>query len=113
MGPDRSCTIDAAPEVAGGVLADHQRRRVLDILQDASEPLGLADLARDLARQELSTEEGDVSEVAKRYRIELHHKHVPKLADAGYITFDEERRTVALGSNATDNALDELAALYH
>ena len=77
-------------------LANGERRRIISILQDAGEPLSLADIAIELAEREgLDSEE--LWERAHRLRIDLHHCHIPKLEDAGVVKYDRER-AVAWGS---------------
>lgn len=94
--------VDRGETVAA--LAHQQRRRVLGILQAADAPLGLADLAVELARRD---DEEDVWERAEHHRLKLYHRHVPKLEDVGLVEFDEERRAVSLSPAAPEAAIDE------
>ena len=76
------------------VLSDRRRREVLAVLRGADRPLALADLAADLVRRERDgTPEGPDYEAIRRCRLALHHKHVPKLVEAGLVRYDPELRT--------------------
>ena len=78
---------------SGGV--DGRRRTALDALREASGPLSLADLARDVVRRERDAG-GDVDlEAVRECRWRLYHVHVPKLVEVGLATFDADRRAVA------------------
>lgn len=80
---------------ASAVLASERRRIVLRTLRDADEPLALADLARDVVASERDGDAGDVPEAAvERVALTLHHRHLPKLADEGYLRYDPREKTV-------------------
>lgn len=72
------------------VLANRQRQRVISILQDAGEPLALADIATKLAERE-GLEGEEMWERADRYHIELYHCHLPKLDEADMVEYNEDR----------------------
>lgn len=78
-------------------LSHHYRRRVLVLLNDhnrhSERALGVEDLAT----------EDDEPELLKR---ELHHTHLPKLDEAGYIEWDDETQTFWKGP-----MFDEIAPL--
>lgn len=80
-----------------GPLAHGLRRRVMTVLRNVDGPIALADLARDLARQE----SGDEFAGAQQILINLYHWHLPKLADHGLVEFDTHRNTVALADATT------------
>lgn len=100
---DRSTVFDA--------LSDPIRRRTVHLLAESGAELALADLAADLASGE--GEAGDPDwERAQRRLTELYHVHVPKLADAGIVTFDGDLRTVELDELArTDFVETDLAEM--
>lgn len=79
------------------ILANPRRRTVLQILREAEGHLSLAQLAEELVRRE---GEGSASLAGtddfQRCHIMLYHSHVPKLANAGLVTFNSDQRTVAL-----------------
>ena len=72
------------------VLADERRRAVLSVLADRDGPVGLSDLARAVA--DLTGD--DASDAVDRLRVSLHHQHLPKIADAGLIAYDLDRKSV-------------------
>jgi predicted transcriptional regulator len=74
------------------ILADQQRRQLLIVLHQLETPERLSALARNLAADAGRSEAAD----AELLHIRLYHNHVPKLADAGIVSFDEDRRTVEL-----------------
>jgi phosphopentomutase len=51
-------------------------------------------------------------ETFEHIEIALRHTHLPKLADAGIITFAQDRQSVALdGMNGHDEFIDEAARI--
>ncbi|WP_255150157.1 helix-turn-helix domain-containing protein [Halorarius halobius] len=54
--------------------------------------------------EDLATEDDDLELLT----TELYHAHLPKLAEAGYIEWDEDMRTIRRGPN-----FDEIAPLLH
>lgn len=79
------------------VLADQRRRYVLDLLRERGEALTLGDVAEEVAAREAERAgAGPSNEDVRRIRLTLRHLHLPKLADAGVVVHDRERRTVAL-----------------
>jgi len=83
------------------LLADDRRRTLLDFLDPDRRPVALADLARRVASFESeSTTDAETDGLnARPVYHTLYHVHVPKLADAGVVSFDPDRRTVATGPN--------------
>ncbi|MFB6129900.1 MAG: hypothetical protein ABEJ28_03655 [Salinigranum sp.] len=80
-----------------GVLAESRRRVLLTRLSEADGPVPLATLARGVARAE-SDGSGEVStDAVQQVYLTLYHVHVPKLAAAALVRFDEERNAVAPG----------------
>ncbi|MFC4550029.1 MULTISPECIES: DUF7344 domain-containing protein [Halorussus] len=81
-----------------GLLANRRRRYVLYCLSDAGE----TDLSTDRVAEAVLERErdwDDAPDAAGRnredaIRTELHHEHLPRLADAGLIDYDSETRTV-------------------
>lgn len=72
------------------LLADSCRRRVLEVLLDAN-PDGR------LTLEELSTRVDDETvgdETLCALTVALHHRHLPKLAEAGLVEYDPDTRTV-------------------
>lgn len=103
---DRDAALDA--------LANARRRRIVRVLAERDRSLALADLARDVARRERATDEGDDGTPArpgpKTVATQLHHWHLPKLAEAGIVERDADRGTVAL---VADGAVVDALAGRH
>ena len=72
------------------ILSDRRRREILSVLAESRGQLELEELAGLLTPEERedSVEEDD------EMRISLHHVHLPKLANAGIVEYDPERRTI-------------------
>ncbi|MFC7096378.1 DUF7344 domain-containing protein [Halobaculum marinum] len=76
-------TVDGLYEV----LSDGTRRRLLWTMLDSGPPMRLR-IPEDLPR--------DVADHRPR-RIQLHHVHLPKLVDAGLVSWDDDRGEVTGG----------------
>ncbi|QLD88914.1 hypothetical protein HWV07_07675 [Natronomonas salina] len=72
------------------VLTHRRRRRVLALLRGADGPASLSEVAAELAA------DSECEDSAERVEITLYHRHVPKLAAAGLVAFDADRRTLTL-----------------
>jgi predicted transcriptional regulator len=70
------------------LLADDQRRAVIDVLADRQLPVELSDLAAAVAAREEAAESVD------RVTTRLHHTHLPKLAGFGVLTYDPDTHRV-------------------
>lgn len=91
---DGSVSADLPPAVIDA-LADERRRRTLAVLNDRATPLSVTDLACELASAELDTTRGEVPEDYRHsVHVALHHCHLPKLADAGLVLYDEAAHEV-------------------
>lgn len=79
--------------------ANAQRRAVLTTLDPEGPPVAVADLARQVAAQKTESTPDAVTESpqVQRIYVSLIHNHVPKLANAEVVSFDEDRQTVAPG----------------
>lgn len=75
-------------------LAAARRRWVLAILDDADDPLARSTLAAELFATDPAG--GRSSESVDDVLAALHHVHLPRLDAAGLVTYDRDRRTVAL-----------------
>lgn len=80
--------VDPAVDDGLEALADARRREVLTVLTRIEDPTSLADLAERVAAA------AGPAVSADRVRIALDHLHLPKLADAGIVSYDREDRTV-------------------
>lgn len=85
-------------------LTHRRRRRVLEVLRSAGQPLTLTALAEELA---LRSEEEATDERTERLRVSLYHRHVPKLADTGLVEFDVDRKRVALAGTVPETVAAE------
>jgi hypothetical protein len=84
------------------VLSDHRRRSVLRYLREVRGEVALATLVEAVR--------GDDDAPRDWIATELHHVHLPKLAAAGAVTYDPERRRVAfVGGGRVERLLDALA----
>lgn len=106
-------TIDQAIQPSGGdwlsttelseseryrLLANHCRRRTLEVLDDVDAPLTLDALAARVAdtghRAETDGGEAETPGEDQHVAIALHHVHLPMLAAADVVSYDTETRTV-------------------
>lgn len=78
------------------VLASAERRQVLVELCRADTSVPLHELAGRLAGVD-----DPADEVLERAHVRLYHNHVPRLADAGYVEYDEEGDAVELTNRGT------------
>jgi hypothetical protein len=86
-----------------GLLVHPRRRRVLAALFSHTGPVTVRDLSNDVAAAEV---EGPVEDVTDDERalvgLDLHHLHLPKLADYGVIAYDADRSLVELIGHTTN-----------
>jgi predicted transcriptional regulator len=73
-----------------GVLSHPHRRRILRTIAEAN-PRQID----EFTPEEFGADGRDLD----RFRLELYHVHLPKLADAGYIDWDRSAGTVCRGPN--------------
>ncbi|WP_435181419.1 DUF7344 domain-containing protein [Halorussus sp. AFM4] len=88
-------------ETSFDLLSRPMRRHIFAILND-KESLSRHQLTTRVAALEAEDDTGD-EQLRRRIRIALHHNHLPKLADAGVITYDE-------GTVTATEALESVAA---
>lgn len=77
-------------------LSRSRRRYLLHCLNTAGQPLALADLSEDIAGREVEPQAEVDEECVKDVYLSLYHTHVPKLADANFVEYDQKRREVTL-----------------
>jgi DNA-binding transcriptional ArsR family regulator len=81
-------------------LANERRRRVLCVLYQESTPIDVKSLAREVTVQKAANNSETVTEESiRRTRISLHHKHLPVLADLGFIDYDAEKNIIEVIGN--------------
>lgn len=84
-------------DVVFEILKNQRRRRVLQYLRDNAETeLGTLAEAIAAAENETTVEELSADE-RKRVYIGLYQTHLPKMDDAGVVTYDQDRGTVSAG----------------
>lgn len=80
------------------MLSDERRRYALYCLDEHRNPVALADLADEVAR--LEHDARTVAEVpaedVKSVYMSLYHNHVPRLEDAGIVSYSQSADTVRL-----------------
>lgn len=76
------------------LLADERRRAALSVLADRGEPVDLSELAREVVDLTEDGLAGPSPDAVDRMRVALHHQHLPKIADAGLIAYDIDRKAV-------------------
>jgi len=79
-------------------LLSHQRRRSAIAVLDKHGSIALADLAEEVTRheREVPITETSEEEVLRVY-LSLWHVHIPKLAEADVVEYDQETDMVGLG----------------
>lgn len=75
------------------LLGSRRRRVALDALAGRTTPIGLAELAREVAEREDGTDETD-EEAVERVMVTLHHHHLPKMGELDVLSYDPESNRV-------------------
>lgn len=93
---------DLSINVVFDLLANQRRRVVLACLEDNTQSIALTELAEEVAVRE---NEEPLTEIPKEtvptIATSLYHIHLPKLADAGAVEYDQDRDLVRI-SKITD-----------
>lgn len=83
------------------VLSNPDNQDILAIFEDASRPLHLNELAERLVKKNETVMSSDEYEYhLKRKQITLYHNSLPKLADFGFIDYDQEANVVTSRNDA-------------
>lgn len=85
-------TVDIDPSEKCDLLAEKQRRLVLDIISGITSPIELEELSVRVASFESGTLTKD--DAVERVAISLHHIHLPRLADVGVLDYDQESNVI-------------------
>lgn len=86
---------DLSPETTFDLLSDRRRRTVVAFLLIHKRSLTVSDLAKLIAEREHETEITELSgDEVRAIHTDLYHVHVPRLADAGVVEYDEKRDLV-------------------
>lgn len=101
MSDEKATTL--SEDDAFDILSSDRRRFVIQRLHEASGPVELNDLAMSLAAEEngVPTDELTAKE-RKRMYVSLYQTHVPKLAEADAVTYDQEAGTVSPTPRTSD-----------
>jgi hypothetical protein len=87
------------------LLADHQRRILLQYLRDTEAPIPISALVAELAQRD----ERVLPDESTNTEIVMHHIHLPKLADAGVIEYDQSaQQAIYSAPPQVDALLEEL-----
>ncbi len=85
-----------------GLLASQRRLYTLEILSESG-PMAMSDLAAEIAALEAGEPPDSVGEPhLSRVVTSLRHNHLPKLAEAGVVQWNQSGSRVRLGENAED-----------
>jgi len=85
------------------ILSSPRRRYVLYFLRTEPNPIQLTDLAEHVAAWENDTTVEELStQQRKRVYVSLYQTHLPKLAEAGLVNYDEESGDVSIASKARE-----------
>lgn len=105
---ERAATGSLERDTIHELLIAKRRRYLLDCLSNHG-TLPLSDVADEIAYQEHDAPREQIPEenVEAVYQS-LWHTHVPKLADANIVSYDEDEDTVALADNA-DAAIQHIS----
>ena len=79
-----------------GVLGNERRRLAIEIVDDASTPVALGELAERIAARQLGKPQGALSSSERKaVYTNLYQIHRPKLEDVGAIAVDDRKRVSA------------------
>lgn len=107
--PDSSDTPSVDRSTLHDLLSSERRRHVLSCLGEHG-PMALPDLADEVAEREHDAALPQVPEDAVlTIYLSLYHTHVPKLAQADVVSYDQDRDAVALATDA--DTLDSVTSL--
>lgn len=90
-------------DVVFDILSSARRRYVLYLLRTEDAPVELTELAEDVAAWENDTTVDELTkQQRKRVYVSLYQTHVPKLEDAGLVSYNQDSGEVQL-TEAADN----------
>lgn len=78
------------------LLAKRHRRQLLKILRESETPLTSAELASRIADRDF---DNPTVEDRETVHVTLHHSHLPQLAEADVVEYDEIEETIRPGVN--------------
>lgn len=101
-------------EDLAAALAHERRRQVVRVLLGTETPVSLSDLAAELARHERTPALGGGPDIDRIKRV-LHHRHLPRLADADLVVYaytDDWNRVLFTGGPEGGDALSDVLARF-
>lgn len=88
-------------------LGNERRHRLLLISVNESLPIDVPELARLVAASERETSPQTVAEEqVEKVHVSLYHNHLPKLADAGLIDYDQTEGTVKAVADEIESVVE-------
>lgn len=94
--------MEVTQDVVFDILSRARRRYVLYLLKSKG-PMELTELAEHTAAWENDVEVEELTkQQRKRVYVSLYQTHVPKLEEAGFVTYDDDSSIVRLGSQAEE-----------
>ncbi|WP_435362002.1 ArsR/SmtB family transcription factor [Haloarchaeobius sp. DFWS5] len=85
------------------LLSNERRRVILSYLDQHDGPVYVRDIAQHIAALENDVDPDEVtSKQQKRSYVSVYQRHIPKLADAGLVEYNDEERTVRLTSRVEE-----------
>lgn len=78
------------------LLARRRRRLLIEIVQESTTPITVAELAKRIGNREY---ENPASEEYQSVHLSLYHNHLPQLADADVVEYNQSTGTVSPGIN--------------
>lgn len=95
-------TVELSASDRHELLVADRRRLTLDILAGNTTPVELEELAAGIAAREDGIDAVD-EETIERAAIDLHHAHLPKMAELGVLEYDPETRRIDPSGIAIDS----------
>lgn len=90
-------------DVVFEIVKNERRRLILSYLRDAEDTVALGTLAEHIAAYENDVTVAELNaQQRKRVYIGLYQFHLPKMADANVVDFNQDRGVVRLGENADE-----------
>lgn len=89
------------PSVFEAIGASRRRATCEYLAATDDDTVTLQEVATHVVTTEQDERDGHVADEAaeRRVLVALHHQHLPKLADAGVVAYDHERKLVRAGPN--------------
>jgi DNA-binding transcriptional ArsR family regulator len=94
---------DVPRDIVFSTLSNRRRRLVVRYLLSGHETVEVRDLARAIAARENDIPEAELSyKQRKRVYTSLHQTHLPKLDEAGFVTYERDRGQIHLEALARE-----------